>query len=147
MKKFAGMLVAFIAVFSLTACGSKADFTCTGKVEGQEATVTGTVKDGKVTTINMKMVAEASSEDEAKQAAAMYTGFGALGASNGITMSAKANGKKVTVTTEVDVEKAKKEEEAEDDDDEMSFTSDIDLSDASKDAVIKYFEKQGLTCK
>ena len=101
----------------------------------------------KVTNITMKMVMEASSEEEAKQGVAMYNGFGSLFAENGITMSAKANGKKVTITSEIDVEKAKKAQEETDSDEDFSFSSDLDLTDISKDAIIKAFEKQGLTCK
>ena len=66
MKKIAGLVVALVAVFSLTACGSstKYDFTCTGKVDEYDMTVNGVVKDGKVTEIIAEQKTEASSAEE-----------------------------------------------------------------------------------
>lgn len=143
MKKVAGLLVALVAVFSLTACGSssKYDFTCTGKIEGSEAKISGIVKDGKVTTLVAEQTEEASSAEEAKQGAATINGFGAMGAEAGMKMTAKADGKKVIMTTEIDV--AKLAANAEDSENALG----VDLSNASKDSIIKAFEEQGLTCK
>ena len=144
MKKIAGLVVALVAVFSLTACGSstKYDFTCTGKVDEYDMTVNGVVKDGKVTEIIAEQKTEASSAEEAKQGVAMINGFGSMAAESGMTMTAKANGKNVTITTTIDVAKAAA---ASDDADDNSLG--IDLSNATKDALVKAFEKQGLTCK
>ncbi len=141
MKKIVGMLTAFAVLFGLTACGSKYDFTCTGTIDGQEGTIQGIVKGGKVTEIHEETEMDAGSEETAKQYAAMYAGFGSMASESGMTMSAKASGTKVKVTIDVDVEKAKAAQDSDDED------SDFDLSDTSKEAMIKFFEKQGLKCK
>ncbi len=137
MKKFAGVLIAFVMLFSLTACGGE-KFTCTGEQDGQKGTVTGTVKDGKVTKIEMEIVTEAESEDAAKQSVALVNAFSSLGDEKGVTMSAKANGKKVTMNTVMDITKM---------DDEAKESASVDLSDLSKDKIIKLYEEQGFTCK
>ena len=147
MKKIAGLLAAFVAVFSLTACGSTSNtFKCTGKIEGEDATVTGTIKGGKVTKIVAEQKKELESEEQAKQGAAMYNGFGSMAAESGMSMTAKASGKTVTISIEVDVEKfVKAAKDNGEDTDDNAFG--IDLSKTNKDEIVKAFEEQGLTCE
>ena len=153
MKRIAGLVVALVAVFSLTACGNstKYDFTCTGKMDGVDGTVSGIVSDGKVTKLVMQETMEASSTEEAKAGVDTFNGMSSLFAASGVSVKAKASGKKVVVDVEIDVAKAAKAaEESDDEDDEdfsMSFIGDIDLSNLTKDAIVKSFESQGFTCK
>ena len=149
MKKLCGLVVALVAVFSLTACGSSSSkyaFTCTGKVDGQEMTINGVASGDKVTKLVAESKTEASSAEEAKQGAALFNGFGSMAEESGMKMTAKASGKTVVMNITIDVEKAVKAAA-----DSGSDTDDnalgIDLSKATKDAMVKAFEKQGLTCK
>ena len=148
MKKIAGLVVALVAVFSLTACGSstKYDFTCTGDIDGQKGTISGIVKDGKVTKLVSETKEDASSAEEAKKGADVINAMGAIAKDSGMEVSAKVSGKTVSMIVTIDVAKAAKaaEEAGEDADDN---TLGIDLSNATKDAIIKAFEKQGLKCK
>lgn len=146
MKKIAGLVVALVAIFCVTACGKseKYDFTCTGKVDGYDMTVNGVVKNGKVTKIIAEEKYEASSAEEAKQGVALINGMGSLAQESGMTMTAKASGKTITMNITVDVAKAAA---ASDDDDDESNTLGIDLEDATKEAIIEAFEAQGLKCK
>lgn len=139
MKRFLSLVLVFVCVICVAGC-SKADFTCTGKLDGQEATVTGTTKGDTVTNLKIESTGEADSEKEAEQSAALVNGFGSLMKSQGITMSAKVNGKTVTTIMEVDVVKASKSSSS-------SSSIGFDLKDASKDKVIKSLEDEGLTCK
>ena len=139
MKKFLSLVLVFVCVVCVAGC-SKADFTCTGKLEGQEATVTGTTKGDTVTNLKIESVADAKSEKEAEQGAALINGFGSLAKDQGITMSAKVSGKTVTTTMEIDVVKASKSSSS-------SSSAGFDLSDSSKDKIIKALEDEGLTCK
>lgn len=139
MKKFLSLVLVFVCVVCVAGC-SKADFTCTGKLEGQEATVEGTTKGDTVTNLKIETVADANSEKEAEQGAALINGFGSLAKDQGVTMSAKASGKTVTTTMEVDVAKAAKSSSS-------SSSVGFDLKDTNKDKVIKSLEDAGLTCK
>ena len=139
MKKFLSLVLVFVCVVCVAGC-SKADFTCTGKLEGQEATVTGTTKGDTVTNLKIESTADANSEKEAEQGAALINGFGSLAKDQGITMSAKVSGKTVTTTMEIDVVKASKSSSS-------SSSAGFDLSDSSKDKIIKALEDEGLTCK
>lgn len=149
MKKIAGLVVALVAVFTITGCGSstKYDFTCTGKVDGQEATIKGLVKNDKVTKVIMEETIEAPSAEEAKQSAELSKAMGAMFSSMGVTLDTKVSGKKVTMTMTMDVEKVLKAQEDSKNSDGMSFTSSIDFSDVTKDGFIATLKKQGLTCK
>lgn len=138
MKKLVGIAAAFVALFGLTACGSKYDFTCTGKIEGVESTVKGTVKDGKVSKVIMEATEEAPSEKEAKAAADMTNAMKSMMEGSGVTLEAKANGKKYTMTMTMDVTKMTEESKE---------NAELDLSDLSKDAFIKKLTDEGLTCK
>ena len=135
MKKMAGLLASLLVVFSLTGCGN--EVKCTGELEGQKATVKATLDSDKVTKVVMETVTEAETKEEAEQGAAMINGLGSLAPDSGMTMSAKANGKKVTTTATMDITKMTSE------DIEDNFGS----QSLSKDDFIKAMEEEGLTCK
>lgn len=84
----------------------------------------------------METKSVADSEDEAKQGVAMINGLGSL-AGEGMTMSAKANGKNVTMTITMDVAKVS----------EDNLESNLGTTDLSKDSFVKAMEDEGLTCK
>ena len=105
MKKlFGGISMVAIMLVCLTGCGKGNTLKCTGKVDGNEATATATLNGDKITKVVMETKSVADSEDEAKQGVAMINGLGSL-AGEGMTMSAKANGKNVTMTMTMDVTK------------------------------------------
>lgn len=105
MKKlFGGISMVAIMLVCLTGCGKGNTLKCTGKVDGNEATATATLNGDKITKVVMETKSVADSEDEAKQGVAMINGIGSL-AGEGMTMSAKANGKNVTMTITMDVAK------------------------------------------
>ena len=140
MKRLAKLLLVFVAVFCLTACGSKKyDFTCKGDIDGQKGTISGKVKDGKVVELIAETTSEAKSKDEAKQQVALLNSFGAMMKEQGIVMEAKASGKDVVTTMTIDVAKAAKNS--------TDSSLGVDLENATKDAMVKAFEKQGLSCK
>lgn len=138
MKKlFGGISMVAIMLVCLTGCGKSNTLKCTGKLDGTDTTMTATLNGDKV----VKIIAEgkeiANSEDEAKQNAAMYNGFGSLGAESGITISAKASGKNVNMTMTMDVAKMS----------ESALESNLGTKDLTKDSFVKAMEDEGLTCK
>lgn len=139
MKKFLGLVVAFACVVCAAGC-SKADFTCTGKLEGSEATIEGKLNGNQVVELKMSTTTEAKSEKEAEQSVSLINGFSSLFESAGIKMSAKASGKEVSTEMTIDVAKASKSSSAKS---QVGF----DLDETSKDAIIKAIEEEGLTCK
>ena len=84
----------------------------------------------------METKSVADSEDEAKQGVAMINGLGSL-AGEGMTMSAKANGKNVTMTMTMDVTKMS----------ESDLENNLGTKELSKDSFVKAMEDEGLTCK
>ena len=74
MKKFLGLVVAFACVVCAAGC-SKADFTCTGKLEGSEATIEGKLNGNQVVELKMSTTTEAKSEKEAEQSVSLLKGF------------------------------------------------------------------------
>lgn len=137
MKKLFGFAMIGLISICLTGCGSNGNqLKCTGEIEGQKATVKATLKDDQVTKVNMELVTEASSKEEATAGAAMINGFGSM-AGEGMTMSAKASGKKVTTTMTMDVAKM-----ASDDLEDQLGTTEL-----TKDAFANAMKEQGLTCK
>ena len=137
MKKMFGFVMVAIISVCLTGCGSNGnELKCTGTIEGQKATVKATLKSDKVTKVTMDLVTEASSTEEAKAGAAMINGLGSM-AGEGIKMSAKANGKKVTTTMTMDVAKMSS----------ADVEDQLGTADLTKDAFAKAMKEQGLTCK
>ena len=135
MKKMFGLLASLLVLFSLTGCGN--ELKCTGEVDGQKMTATATLDGEKITKVIMESVTEAETKEEAKSGADMINGLGAMTGESGITMSAKANGKKVTMTMTMDITKMKSEE----------LEEEFDTTDLTKDSFIKAMEEEGLTCK
>lgn len=125
-----------IMLVCLTGCGKGNTLKCTGKVDGNEATATATLNGDKITKVVMETKSVADSEDEAKQGVAMINGLSSL-AGEGMTMSAKANGKNVTMTITMDVAKVS----------EDNLESNLGTTDLSKDSFVKAMEDEGLTCK
>lgn len=137
MKKlFGGISMVAIMLVCLTGCGKSNALKCTGKVDGNDTTVTATLSGDKITKVVMDTKSVANSEDEAKQGVAMINGIGSL-AGEGMTMSAKANGKNVTMTMTLDVAKLS----------ESDLENNLGTKDLSKDAFVKAMEDKGLTCK
>ena len=139
MKKFLSLVVAFACVVTVAGCG-KADFVCTGKIDGAEGRVEGKVSGDQVTELYITSTSEAKSEKEAEQAASLVNGLGSLASGQGIEMKAKVSGKEVTTEMTVDVTKVTKSSSAKS---QVGF----DLSNTTKDEVIKAIEEEGLTCK
>lgn len=139
MKKFFSLVVALACVITVAGCG-KADFVCTGKIDGAEGRVEGKVSGDQVTELYITSTNEANSEKEAEQAASLVNGLGSLASGQGIEMKAKVSGKEVTTEMTVDVTKVTKSSSAKS---QVGF----DLSNTTKDEVIKTLEKEGLTCK
>lgn len=138
MKKLFGFAMVALCAVCLTGCGSKGNqLKCTGEIEGQKATVTASLDSDKVTKVVMETVAEASSKDEATAGAAMINGMGSAFGVEGMTMSAKASGKKVTTTMTMDVAKMKSDD----------LESNLGTTDLTKDAFVEAMKGQGLTCK
>lgn len=138
MKKFLSLVVALGCVITVAGCG-KADFVCTGKIDGAEGRVEGKVSGDQVTELFMTSTSKANSEKEAEQSASLVNGLGSLASGQGIEMKAKVNGKEVTTEMTVDVAKVTKSSSAKS---QVGF----DLKDTTKDSVIKSLEKEGLTC-
>lgn len=139
MKKFLSLVIALACVITVAGCG-KADFVCTGKIDGAEGKVEGKVSGDQVTELYMSSTSEANSEKEADQAASLVNGFSSLMESEGIKMKAKVSGKEVTTEMTIDVAKVAKSSSAKS---QVGF----DLSKTTKDEIIKSLEKEGLTCK
>lgn len=139
MKKFLSLVVALACVVTVAGC-SKADFVCTGKMNGAEGRVEGKLNGNQVTELYMTSTSEAKSEKEAEQAASLVNGFSSLLESQGIEMKAKVSGKEVTTEMTIDVTKVAKSSTAKS---QVGF----DLSKTTKDEVIKAIEEEGLTCK
>lgn len=138
MKKFLSLVVALGCVITVAGCG-KADFVCTGKMNGAEGRVEGKVSGDQVTELFMTSTSEAKSETEAKQSAGLVNGFSSLLESQGIKMKAKVSGKEVTTEMTIDIAKVAKSSSAKS---QVGF----DLKDTTKDSIIKSLEKEGLTC-
>ena len=137
MKKlFGGISMVAIMLVCLTGCGKGNTLKCTGKVDDNDTTVTATLSGDKITKVVIDTKSVADSEDEAKQGVAMINGIGSL-AGEGMTMSAKANGKNVTMTITMDVAKVS----------ESNLESNLGTKDLSKDSFVKAMEDEGLTCK
>lgn len=137
MKKlFGGMSLVALMLVCLTGCGSSS-LKCTGTVDDIEASAKATLKGDKVTKVVMESTEITDSEEEAKQYAALYNGFGSLGAESGYTVSAKASGKKVTMTATIDITKMSSEE----------IEDEFGSAELTKDAFVKAMEEEGLTCK
>ena len=137
MKKlFGGISMVAIMLVCLTGCGKSNTLKCTGKVDDNDTTATATLNGDKITKVVMETKSVADSEDEAKQGVAMINGLGSL-AGEGMTMSAKANGKNVTMTMTMDVTKMS----------ESDLENKLGTKELSKDAFVKAIEDQGLTCK
>lgn len=140
MKRlFGGISVVAIMLVCLTGCGksSGADLKCTGKMDGNDATVKATLSSDKVTKVVIESKTVAESEEEAKQGVAILNGFGSLNSDSGITMTAEANGKNVTMTMTLDVTKMSSED----------LENNLNTTDLTKDGFVKAMEEQGLTCK
>ena len=138
MKRlFGGISVVAIMLVCLTGCGKGADLKCTGKMDGNDATVKATLSSDKVTKVVIESKTVAKSEEEAKQGVAILNGFGSLNSDSGITMTAKANGKNVTMTMTLDVTKMSSED----------LENNLNTTDLTKDGFVKAMEEQGLTCK
>lgn len=137
MKKlFGGISMVAIMLVCLTGCGKGNTLKCTGKVDDNDTTATATLSGDKITKVVIDTKSVADSEDEAKQGVAMINGLGSL-AGEGMTMSAKANGKNVTMTMTMDVTKMS----------ESDLENNLGTKELSKDAFVKAMEDQGLTCK
>lgn len=137
MKKlFGGISMVAIMLVCLTGCGKSNTLKCTGKVDDNDTTATATLSGDKITKVVIDTKSVADSEDEAKQGVAMINGIGSL-AGEGMTMSAKANGKNVTMTMTLDVAKLS----------ESDLENNLGTKDLSKDAFVKAMEDKGLTCK
>lgn len=138
MKKLLGIMMVGLFSICLTGCGSKGNqLKCTGKVEGQDMTMTATIKSDKVTKVVVETKSVASSEEEAKQGVAVINGLGAMGSESGMTMTAEAKGKNVTIKATMDITKMSS------DDIEEEFGA----SDLTKEKLESYAKEQGLTCK
>ena len=138
MKKLFGFAMVALCAVCLTGCGSKGNqLKCTGEVNGQKATATASLDSDKVTKVVMETVTEASSKEEAEAGVAMINGMASSFTSEGMTMSAKANGKKVTATMTMDISKMKSDD----------IESELGTTDLTKDAFIEAMKEQGLTCK
>lgn len=138
MKRlFGGISVVAIMLVCLTGCGKGADLKCTGKMDGNDATVKATLSSDKVTKVVIESKTVAKSEEEAKKGVAILNGFGSLNSDSGITMTAKANGKNVTMTMTLDVTKMSSED----------LENNLNTTDLTKDGFVKAMEEQGLTCK
>ena len=137
MKKlFGGISMVAIMLVCLTGCGKGNTLKCTGKVDDNDTTVTATLNGDKITKVVMETKSVADSEDEAKQGVAMINGLSSL-AGEGMTMSAKANGKNVTMTMTMDVAKMS----------ESDLEGNLGTKDLTKDAFVKAMKDEGLTCK
>lgn len=137
MKKlFGGISMVAIMLVCLTGCGKSNTLKCTGKVDDNDTTVTATLSGDKITKVVIDTKSVADSEDEAKQGVAMINGLGSL-AGEGMTMSAKANGKNVTMTMTMDVTKMS----------ESDLENNLGTKDLTKDSFVKAMEDEGLTCK
>lgn len=137
MKKMLGFVMAALMTVCLTGCGSKGnELKCTGKIDGQEATVKASLNSDKITKVVIETSTEASSKEEATAGVAMINAMGSS-AGEGMTMSAKANGKKVTMTITMDVAKMSSSD----------LESQIGTSELTKDAFVKAMEDEGMTCK
>lgn len=137
MKKlFGGISMVAIMLVCLTGCGKSNTLKCTGKVDDNDTTVTATLNGDKITKVVMETKSVADSEDEAKKGVAMINGIGSL-AGEGMTMSAKANGKNVTMTITMDVAKVS----------EDNLENNLGTKDLTKDSFVKAMEDEGLTCK
>lgn len=138
MKKIiSGFVATAFMLVCLTGCGKGADLKCTGKMDGADATITATLDSDKITKVVMVNKSEAESEEEAKQGVAYINAMGIGSSEKGITMSAKASGKKVTLTVTVDVTKMSAED----------IENQFDVTDLTKENFVKSMEEQGLTCK
>lgn len=137
MKKlFGGISMVAIMLVCLTGCGKGNTLKCTGKVDDNDTTVTATLSGDKITKVVIDTKSVADSEDEAKKGVAMINGIGSL-AGEGMTMSAKASGKNVTMTMTMDVTKMS----------ESDLENNLGTKELSKDAFVKAMEDEGLTCK
>lgn len=137
MKKlFGGISMVAIMLVCLTGCGKGNTLKCTGKVDDNDTTVTATLSGDKITKVVIDTKSVADSEDEAKKGVAMINGLGSL-AGEGMTMSAKANGKNVTMTMTMDVTKMS----------ESDLENNLGTKDLTKDSFVKAMEDEGLTCK
>lgn len=136
MKKLFGFAMVAICAVCLTGCGNSNELKCTGEIDGQKATVKATLKSDKITKVVVESSEEAESAEEAKAGAAMINGFGSM-AGEGMTMSAKANGKKVTMTITMDIAKMSSDD----------IEDQLGTAELTKDAFVKAMEEEGMTCK
>ena len=139
MKKLFGFLMVAVITVCLTGCGSNSSkLICTGEMDGDKATAKVTLKDDKVTKVIIENITKLPAAGDAAFLASLIDAkIDATEEVEGLKMSAKANGTKVTAIATMDIVKMSAE-----DIEDLFGTTDL-----TKDAFVKYIEDKGLTCK
>ena len=137
MKKLGLVLVAFLAVFSLTGCGGK-KVKCTRTEDGEKQTLVGVFKDDKLVKYEAEMTETFETEEEAEQGyALLQLTSGLMGSIEGVELKVDKSGKKVTMKMTADISK-------------MSTEDAEDLLDGKIMSMSEFktsMEEDGFTCK
>ena len=137
MKKYLMTLSVLVAVLLMTTgCGEK-KLVCTAEKEGIKGEATTTFKSGKATVTTVKLILEANSEEEAKQAKEEYEAFAQLNMASYVESDVKLDGKKITVTTTLKLSEMTDEQ----------IKDELDGNDITEDGMKKYYEAESFTCK
>lgn len=137
MKKiFYGFIVGSLIIISLTGCGNQS-LKCNMEDGNEKSEVVVSFKNKEATKIIMKSIGEVDSEENAKQSVDIINNLSSKSEKNGIVMSAKADGKKVSMEMTMDISKMSNND----------LKKQFNTENLSKENLTKLFEDKGYSCK
>lgn len=142
MKKILGTLsVITLMLVCLTGCGSISTLECNGEIDGQKVNYVATLKGDNVTEVEVNSEYIAESEEVAKTSAEYLEKYLANiygdSSETGISITSKAEGKKVISNIKLDVKKLSK----------STLDEQFGNNKLTKKSFKEFAEDSGLTCK
>ena len=135
-KNFYGFIVGSLIIISLTGCGNQS-LKCNMEEGNEKAEVVVSFKNKEASKIIMKSIGEVDSEENAKQSVDIINNLSSKSEENGIVMSAKADGKKVSMEMTMDISKMSNND----------LKKQFNTENLSKENLTKLFEDKGYSCK
>lgn len=142
MKKILGALsMITLVLVCLTGCGSISTLECNGEIDGQKENYVATLKGDNVTEVEVNSEYIAESEEVAKTSAEYLEKYLANiygdSSETGISITSKAEGKKVISNIKLDVKKLSK----------STLDEQFGNNKLTKKSFKEFAEDSGLTCK
>ena len=135
-KNFYGFVIGSLIIISLTGCGNQS-LKCNMEDGNEKSEVVVSFKNKEATKIIMKSIGEVDSEENAKQSVDIINNLSSRSEENGIVMSAKADGKKVSMKMTIDISKMSNND----------LKKQFNTENLSKENLTKLFEDKGYSCK